>query len=237
MSKIAVILPAHNEAANIAGVLREVRKTLPRAMVVVVDDCSGDRTAKEVGRFPKVKLLRSPINLGIGGAVQLGVQYALKQGCDLFVRMDADGQHDPSYLTQLIQRATPGKLIVGTRSPQNFADSSNTIRRLGSRYFSGLFQLFLQKSLPDPTSGYMCFGREIARHLAAFLPEDFPEIEMEVLLLRAGFQVEPVEVSMRSRQGGASSIDWLHSLVYVFSVTLAFFVSFTRKNPYRLRQS
>jgi len=106
------------------------------------------------------------------------------------------------------------------------------MRNAGSFYFSLLFRLFTGKNIPDPTSGFVCFHRDIAEKISRFFPSDFPEIEMAVLLIRAGYEIIPFRVEMRSRQLGVSSINFVHSVVYLFSVTLAFFNSFIRNNPY-----
>ncbi len=84
----------------------------------------------------------------------------------------------------------------------------------------------------DPTSGFVCFGRDIARHFTHFFPQDFPEIETEILLIRAGYQITTVPVEMKARQRGISSINFVHSIVYVLAVSIAFFISFIRENPY-----
>ena len=232
MSRIAVIIPAKNEAGNIGPVLSGVRAHLPGAEIIVVDDNSDDDTAERVLLRDGVHLLHSPVSVGIGGAVQLGIRYALDLGCDLFVRMDGDGQHPPQALPELLRRHAPGTLVQGSRDPRAFAESSNAVRRAGSAYFRSLFRLFTGAPVQDPTSGFMCFDRELAAMFARFYPMDFPEIESLVLLARSGRAIVPVRVEMRSRGAGESSIGALKAGVYMFSVTIAFFSSFLRKNPY-----
>lgn len=237
MPRIAVIIPARDEEKNIGSVIEDVRIHLPEASIIVVDDQSRDRTSEVAARYSNTFTLKSPVKLGIGGAVQLGIQYAYAKNFEVFLRMDADGQHDAAYLPKMLNALKLKTLVVGSRSQKNFSASSNLIRKLGSRYFSGLFFFFLHEELPDPTSGYICFGRDIAALFSNFLPSDFPEIEMEVLLLKAGYKIYSIPTEMRIRQNGKSSIDIIHSLVYVFSVTMAFFISFSRPNPYKVRAS
>jgi glycosyltransferase involved in cell wall biosynthesis len=233
MSAIAVIIPAHNEAANIAAVIRDVRAHLPEAGIIVVDDHSEDGTADCAAAFSGVSVLRSPISLGIGGAVQLGIRYALEKGYAVFARMDGDGQHQAADLPKLISRVGPGLLSRGVRPQSQFGASSTWVRRAGSLYFRLLFRLCARRDIPDPTSGLMCFGRDIAGRFAAFYPSDYPEIESLVLLLRSGSEVVSAPVSMAPRRSGESSIGFIHGAAYMLSVTLAFFNCFLRRNPYR----
>jgi glycosyltransferase involved in cell wall biosynthesis len=231
--RTAVIIPAKNEAGSIAGVIRDVRAHLPSAGIFVVDDRSDDGTGEIAEAFPDVNVLRSPISLGIGGAVQLGLRQALSQGFESFARMDGDGQHRAESLAALLSRCAPGTLVQGARTADGFLAASNRVRRFGSLYFRALFRLFARRPVADPTSGLMCFDRTIAAKFARFYPSDFPEIESLVLLLRSGHRVVSAPVSMAPRAHGSSSIDALHALVYMFSVTLAFFSSWLRANPYR----
>jgi glycosyltransferase involved in cell wall biosynthesis len=229
---LAVIIPARNEAANIAAVIRDVSACLPGAGIVVVDDRSEDGTFQAASAFPGVTVLRSPISLGIGGAVQLGVRYALEKGYSRFARMDGDGQHRAESVVEMLRCAGPGTLVQGSRPHHQFALSSNWIRKAGSLYFHLLFRACARTDLPDPTSGLMCFGRDIGAHFSRFYPTDFPEIESLALLLRAGHRVVSVPVAMRTRQAGESSIGFLRGIVYMISVTMAFFIAFLRRNPY-----
>ncbi len=232
MQKTAIIIPARNEVENIGGVVAGIRKCLPLADIVVVDDNSDDGTADVARVFPRTVVLQSPICLGIGGAVQLGIRYCLKEDYGLFLRIDGDGQHPIEYLPDMLRNWRLGALVQGSRSHGNFADSSNGFRKMGSLYFRLLFRVFTGRHVPDPTSGLVCFGRDIAEKFDRFFPSDFPEIETEVLLIRAGYEIIPLRVTMLARQGGNSSIDFPHAVIYMFSVTLAFFISFLRKNPY-----
>jgi glycosyltransferase involved in cell wall biosynthesis len=232
LARIAVIIPAKNEAGNITGVISGIRAHLPEAEVIVVDDNSDDATVETVLLGEHATLLHCPVSVGIGGAVQLGIRYALEQGHTLFLRMDGDGQHPPQAARELVRSHSPGLLVQGSRDPEQFAATSNSVRKLGSLYFRSLFRVFTGRLIPDPTSGFMCFGRDVAELFARFYPSDFPEIESLVLLARSGRRIIPVTVSMTPRASGASSIDAFRAVIYMFSVSVAFFSSFIRRNPY-----
>jgi glycosyltransferase involved in cell wall biosynthesis len=232
LPKIAVIIPARNEADNISGVILDIHAHIPAADIIIVDDHSDDGTAQIAAALPGVTVLSAPISLGIGGAVQLGLKYAVSRGYDAFLRMDGDGQHRAESARGLLEACAPRTLVQGSRPHAQFAASSNWIRKLGSLYFHLLFRTCTARDVPDPTSGLMCFGRDIAEKFSRFYPTDFPEIESLVLLIRSGHRVVASPVVMEPRHSGASSINPIHACVYMVSVTLAFFSSFLRKNPY-----
>lgn len=232
MPGIAVIIPAKNEAANIAKVLADIQTHLPAADIIVIDDCSTDATAEVASAYPKVTVLRSPIPLGIGGAVQLGLKLGVSRGYGIFIRMDGDGQHRAECLGGLLKSGGPRTLVQGTRPHNSFMASSNWVRKAGSLYFYLLFRVCTNRNIPDPTSGLMCFDREIAEKFSRFYPTDFPEIESLVLLIRSGHAVVSAPVAMEPRQNGSSSIGLWHGGVYMLSVTIAFLSSFLRNNPY-----
>jgi glycosyltransferase involved in cell wall biosynthesis len=233
MLKTAVIIPAKNEAQNITRVIEDVLANAPQCTIIVVDDHSADDTVQTAEKFEKVTVLSTPVSLGIGGAVQLGIQYALEQGYDTFVRIDGDGQHSGSFIPKLLSKARDNNLVVGARSSSDFHTSSDVVRKIGWWYFKLLFRFFTHTSILDPTSGFICFGKAVANKFARYYPLDYPEIESTMLLVRAGYQIECEDVQMNPRKKGYSSISWFYSVIYMFAVSLAFFISFLKKNPYR----
>jgi len=125
------IVPAFCEERAIAGVVAEIRAFDSGLDVVVVDDGSGDGTAA-AARAAGAAVVRLPFNLGIGGAVQTGFKYALAHGYDLAVRLDGDGQHDPTELPKLIEPVLAGEadIVVGSR----FAEEDSGYRAPVARH-------------------------------------------------------------------------------------------------------
>ena len=111
-----IIIPAFNEAAAIPELLRELREACPRSDVLVISDGSVDSTAV-VARQGGARVLDLPCNLGVGGAVQAGFQYAAQQGYDGVVRIDGDGQHPPRrrLIIKRIGRLPVDQLYKGHR--------------------------------------------------------------------------------------------------------------------------
>ncbi|MGA8033087.1 MAG: glycosyltransferase family 2 protein [Casimicrobiaceae bacterium] len=130
--RVWVVIPAYNEAPVIAGVVEAVCARVGN--VVVVDDCSGDGT-REAALSGGAVVLRHPINLGQGAALQTGIRYALSRGAEFIVTFDADGQHRPEDIAVLLdtQRRTGADVVIGSRflgSAENIPASRRAILRL-----------------------------------------------------------------------------------------------------------
>src|SRR4051794_33681273 len=114
MHDVLVVVPAWNEEAAVAGVVREVRAALPDADVVVVDDGSVDDTSAQA-RQAGANVLRLPVNLGVGAAMRCGYRFAERQGYKVVVQVDGDGQHDPTQIGQLLTALDSADVVIGAR--------------------------------------------------------------------------------------------------------------------------
>jgi glycosyltransferase involved in cell wall biosynthesis len=227
------IVPAYNESGAIGRVLDEIRSAQPGLDMVVVDDASTDDTA-EVARERGVTVLRLPFNVGIGGAVQTGFRYALAEGYERAVRLDGDGQHDAAELTKLFAPLQRGEadLVIGSR----FVDGNGSYRppfgrRLGIRVFARLVSLLVGQRVTDTTSGFIALDRTGIELFAREYPHDYPEVEATLVALRSGLRLSQVQVQMRERETGTSSITFLRALYYTVKVLLALFVASLRRYP------
>ncbi len=221
-----VIIPAYNEAENIALVLAALRQTAPEFDCIVVNDGSSDATAA-VCREQNCRVLSLAVNLGIGGAVQTGYRYAAQNGYDVAVQIDGDGQHDPAYLAAMLDALTErgADMVIGSRFLVGEGYQSTPLRRWGIRYFSLLIRLLTGTTVTDPTSGFRMVRKELIEAFAADYPPDYPEPESVAKLLRRGGKVVELPVQMRARGGGSSSIGALASLYYLIKVTFAILLS------------
>lgn len=227
--RVLVIVPSFNEAENLPNLLLELRRVCPDYDVVVVDDGSTDRTSQVASALP-VRLISLPCNLGIGGAVQTGLQYAEQHGYDIALQVDGDGQHPPAEIPKLLETLSKAKcdLVIGSRFRERNGFQSTLSRRMGIRLLSRTLSFLCNTAVTDATSGFRALSRRAICLLAGEYPEDYPEVEAILMVNRAGLRVAEVSVRMADRQGGRSSIGTLQSISYMIKVPLAIFMSLLR---------
>lgn len=229
--RILIIVPALNEAGHIGRVIEQIKQGPIACDIAVIDDGSTDGTAAEAARHGAA-VLPLPFNLGIGGAVQTGFQYALSGGYDIAVQMDGDGQHDAQYLPQLLAPVIAGQadMAVGSRfmAPSDGFKSSRA-RRVGIHFFVSLIGMLTGVRITDPTSGFRAHNKKMIAVFARYYPHDFPEPEAIVLASRMKVRIAEVAVVMRARQGGESSIGRLKSVYYMIKVTSAILLHMIRR--------
>jgi glycosyltransferase involved in cell wall biosynthesis len=233
MSRLVAIVPAWNESGAIAGVVDEIRSAVPDIEVVVVDDASTDATA-EIAEQHGATVLRLPFNVGIGGAVQTGFRYALEAGYQRAIRLDGDGQHDASQIPRILAPIEAGSadLVIGSRFVNpSAAYRPPFARRIGIRVFARLVSVLGGQRVTDTTSGFIALDRAGIELFAAEYPHDYPEVEATLVALRSGLRLEQVQVEMRERTSGTSSITFIRSLYYIVKVTLALLVASMRRYP------
>ncbi len=230
-STLAVV-PACNEAGNVGPFVAELKTLYPRLSVLVVDDASTDGTREEALRAG-ARVLTLPHNLGIAGAVQAGYRFAAARRYAYVVRLDGDGQHEPSFVPDLLAPLAAGRcdLVIGSRFRGEGEFRSSAPRRLGIRFFVAFLRLFTGYRVSDPTSGFIAANREAVRFLAEHLPEDYPEIEAILAAWKWRFRLEEVPVRMRRRGKGRSSITLLGSVYYVVAVSLGMLVGLFKSRP------
>jgi glycosyltransferase involved in cell wall biosynthesis len=224
------IVPAYNEEASVARVVDELLRVDPGLEVVVVDDGSIDGTA-DVARSCGAHVVRLPFNLGIGGAVQTGFRYAWEHGFDVAVRVDGDGQHDPTELAAVLAPvlADEADIAVGSRFIGPAGYRSSRSRRVGIRLLAWVVSALTRQRITDPTSGFQAANRLGIRLFAADYPHDYPEAEATVMVFKHRLRLREVPVSMRARETGRSSITAVRSVYYMVKVLLAIFVALFRR--------
>jgi glycosyltransferase involved in cell wall biosynthesis len=230
--RLLVIVPALNEEASLPSVLRELRAWSPAADVLVVDDGSTDATFA-VARAEGVTVAPLPFNLGVGGALQTGFRYAVRNRYDRAIQFDADGQHDASQVPALLAALDAGAdLVVGSRfSSADGSSPSYGVGRMRGGAMRGLrvtVRLLGGRSFSDASSGFRGFSAPMLEFFAHRYPSYYLGDTAEALLLacQAGFDVVEVPVTMRARAGGRPStrsvklaFDYLRAIVSMASRT------------------
>jgi glycosyltransferase involved in cell wall biosynthesis len=233
--ELVVIIPAYNEEANVARVIRSVREYLPIADVVVIDDGSCDHT-RRVATQAGARVVSHPYNMGYGAAIQTGYKYARENGYRLLAQIDADGQHDPAYIVEMLEllRQDQADVVIGSRFLTDNGYRAPFTRRVGMLLFGTLASWITGQKVTDPTSGYQALNRKAFCYCAGDVyPADFADADVLIMLHRAGFRVREVAVKMypsvNKKSRYLNMYSFLTPAYYIFKMSLAIFVSVLRE--------
>jgi glycosyltransferase involved in cell wall biosynthesis len=220
--RVLVVVPAYNEEESLPVTLDELARKAPGRDVLVVDDGSRDRTA-ERARGRGVPVLSHPVNLGVGAALQTGFRWAVREGYDVAVQLDADGQHDPAFLDALLAPVVRGDcdVSIGSRYVSRTGYRAPFARRLGMLLFSTVVRWSVGQRITDTTSGFRAYDREVMEICQHDFPKDFPDAPLLIDLARRGFRLAEVAVEMRPREAGRSFYTLGKSLYYPYKNLLA----------------
>lgn len=223
MSKVLAIVPAYNEEGSLLATINELTSMAPDVDYVVVNDGSRDGTLR-LCQENGFNYVSHPTNLGLTGGVQTGMKYALRHGYDMAIQFDADGQHDPAYIESLVAKMeeTNADIVVGSRFVTEKKPKS--LRMLGSNLISAMIKLTTGKRIVDPTSGMRLHN---ARTIELFATQDWlsPEPDTLACLIRKGFKVEEVQVTMRDRSAGESYLNLSRSISYMANTCMSILFS------------
>ena len=235
---LLAIIPAYNEGPRIASVIKGIKEHCPFAEILVIDDGSKDDLrlkAFESG----ARVVSHPFNLGYGAALQTGYKYALEKEFEELVQMDGDGQHDPSFIIDLLGVVRKGEadIAIGSRflSVPGGGTISKTyqapfLRRLGMGLFGIIASLLIRQKITDPTSGYLAMNRSVMRWMSSDqFPFDYPDADVIIMLHRAGFRIQEVPVQMFEKEDKKSMHSGWKPFYYVFKMFLSILVTLMRR--------
>jgi glycosyltransferase involved in cell wall biosynthesis len=196
MEKITIILPAKNEAPSLVSLLPELRRQMPEAEIIVVDDGSTDNSV-ETCKANQVKVISHPYSMGNGAAVKTGARAA--QG-DILVFLDADGQHKPEDVTRLLDKLTEGyDMVVGARNRKSQAGPH---RAAANGFYNRLASWMVNKRIDDLTSGFRAVKASKFRKFLYLLPNGFSyPTTITMSFFRAGFPVAYLPIIAPPRVG------------------------------------
>jgi len=217
---VLVVVPAFNEAASIGQVLDGIQSHGFR--VLVIDDGSTDETSV-VAHQKNAIVLALPLNVGVGGALRCGFRYAVENGFSAIIQCDADGQHLPSHLMDLVEATnrTDAHMMIGSRfGSEKTTHDPSLLRRFAMLALSKVAQHATKHSITDSTSGFRLIQQPLLGELATHLPAYYlgDTFETVVVAGRAGYHVEEIGVAMAPRKHGASSSGNFRSIVLIGKV-------------------
>lgn len=226
--KIILVIPAYNEEESILKTYKTVeeynKKNKTNYDVIVINDGSTDNTRKilEENNVPHINLI---YNLGIGGAVQTGYQYAFENNYDIAIQFDGDGQHDVNYVKDIVKPIInkQADMVIGSRfvDKEKEGFKSSKARRMGIKTISFFIKLKTKTKLYDVTSGFRACNRTIMKEFIKYYPSEYPEPISTVNVLKKGYVIDEVSVVMKERERGKSSISSWKNIYYMINVILS----------------
>ncbi len=211
---VSVVIPAFNERQSLAGLLETLALQTAVDEIVVVDDGSEDGTA-EVARSAGARVIVHPYNMGNGAAVKTGIRHCRGE---IIVFMDADGQHDPNWISKLLAHLDRYDMVVAARAGK---DHASGFRRFGNWLLNRLATYVTGLRIKDLTSGFRAMHAEVARTFLPLLPNGFSwPTTITLAALRSGYSLKYLPFDAGLRSAGKSSLKPLSGAIRFFMILL-----------------
>lgn len=195
----------------------------PQYDYVIVNDGSSDDTRK-ICANRKYNFLDLPINVGLAGAIRAGIRYANYHGYDYAVQIDGDGQHEPKYIKDMLEKMETAQadIVIGSRFKEK--KKPNSMRMLGSRIISGAIKLTTGgKKIEDVTSGMRLFNKRMIKNFGYNMHYS-PEPDTIAYLLNCGIKIEEIQVEMYERIAGTSYLNLKNSVWYMLKMLFSILI-------------
>lgn len=204
--KVLFVIPAYNEAENIEKVLKEIKKDVAFADILVVNDASTDKT-EEILKKNNVHYITNIFNMRYAMSIQTGLKYAKEHDYDYVIQFDADGQHIASEAKKLYDTIKESNvdIVIGSRYLEDTGYPCPFFRRVGTKIFEFMIKIFCKTKIADPLSGFQCLNKKVIQEYAKMggYPE-FPDANLIIEMLYKGYKIKEVPVKMRLREAGES---------------------------------
>lgn len=228
--RILVIMPAWNESESVGNTVTEVLGAVADADVLVVDDGSSDDTAN-IAEAAGATVLRLPFNLGVGGAMRAGFKFAKRHGYTRAIQVDADGQHDPKDLINVVDGLQYADISIGARFADKGSYEVRGPRKWAMVFLGWAISRIAKVRLTDVTSGFRAANARAIDQYCEHYPAEYlgDTIDSLVVAIRSGLTVVQVPVEMRPRQGGTPSHNPAKAALYLARSGFALLIAMSRK--------
>jgi len=214
--RTVAVIPAYNEAETIGPVIDETGAYVDR--IVVVDDGSSDGTAA-IARDHGAAVVEHVFNTGVGGAVRTGYQYAIKHDYDWVVQVDADGQHDPAKIPELMDVATDGyDMVIASRYLNESYQDYSATRNVGIQFFTRLVNALGDIEITDVTSGFRVYRVSMLAEILHRGDKHWA-IEQTLEAAKGGYRIAEVSTEMPTREAGESQFTFDTFALYPIRMT------------------
>lgn len=216
MTIYSIIIPAKNEAEGLLSLLPRLINSIPNSEIIVIDDGSTDNTKQVCSQY-SVRVISHPYSQGNGAAIKTGARAA---NGNILVFMDADGQHDPNAILELIKKLDEGfDLVVGARDGKSQANIGRSIANL---FYNRLASYMTGQTIQDLTSGFRAVRANQFREFLYLLPNGFSyPTTVTMAFFRAGYPVAYVPITTSARIGKSHIHilkDGLRFLLIIFKI-------------------
>jgi len=229
-SSLLVVIPAFNEEAVLGRTLDALLQEVPSNQVLVVSDGSTDKTSQIVTKR-KINLLELPFNLGVGAAMRAGFQFAKENGFQKVIQFDADLQHPPKYIKEIVSKLNELDVVVGSRFVDNSDYKVSFVRSLAMGLLKDSVTRHIGRKMTDVTSGFRGANKKAVAVFADFYPSEYLADTVESLIMAhdKGLTISEIAVTMQERQGGMPSQNIFRSTLYLFRSILVIIATLTVK--------
>lgn len=227
--KVLFVIPAYNEEANIENVIKEIKRDVKYADILIINDCSTDNT-KKIIETNNVKCITGIFNLKYAWAVQTGIKYAYQNDYDYVIQFDADGQHIAKEAEKLLNEMKKSNvdIVIGSRFLKDTGYKHPFFRKIGTKLFTSIIKIFCKQEITDPTSGFQCLNKKVIEYYSKMgnYPE-YPDANLIIDVLLKGYTIKEISVKMRLREAGESMhggiikpIKYMINMIYTITVIL-----------------
>ncbi len=221
--KEIIIIPAYNEERYIGKVIDKIKSLYESIDILIINDGSTDNTssiAKDKGAI----VIDLPYNLGYGIALQTGFKYANKYEYKYVITMDADGQHEPACIADLLLEIKKSEvnLVIGSRFLKNEKFKMPILKRIGLYIFRSAVKFHTDHKITDPTSGFQAINNKLLKFfISHFYPSDYPDADLLIMIHRAGFKFKEIPVVMYPSPPKKGMHYGFKSFYYVFKMVIS----------------
>lgn len=228
--KTLIIIPAWNESGSVGDVIEKIHRVNNRYDVLVVNDGSTDKT-EQVALSAGSKVATLPFNLGVGGAMRTGFVYAVEAGYQSVVQVDADGQHDPVNIPELLAGLQSSDIVIGARFAGKGDYQVSGPRKWVMQILASTISRIAGNTLTDTTSGFKALGPNALQLFSRNYPAEYlgDTIEALVVAAQSGLRITQVPVKMHARQAGVASANPIKSALYLVRALIALVFALSRK--------
>lgn len=227
--KVLFVIPAYNEEANIENVIKEIKKDVKYADILIINDCSTDNT-KKIIEDNNVKCITGIFNLKYAWAVQTGIKYAYQNDYDYVIQFDADGQHIAKEAEKLLNEMKKSNvdIVIGSRFLKDTGYKHPFFKKVATKLFTLIIKIFCKQEITDPTSGFQCLNKKVIEYYSKMgnYPE-YPDANLIIDVLLKGYTIKEISVKMRLREAGESMhggiikpIKYMINMIYTITVIL-----------------